>query len=39
VGVLVHAMAGDELARTVGGRGMLAGELAEELTRWVNLGS
>lgn len=37
VGVLVHAMAGDELARTVGGRGMLAGEVAEELTRWVNL--
>ncbi|MFT3905387.1 MAG: NAD(P)H-hydrate dehydratase [Steroidobacteraceae bacterium] len=35
--VLVHAMAGDEMARVIGARGLLAGELAEELTRWVNL--
>jgi hydroxyethylthiazole kinase-like uncharacterized protein yjeF len=35
-GVMVHALAGDELARQGGGRGMLALELAETLGRWVN---
>ncbi|MGH8252726.1 MAG: NAD(P)H-hydrate dehydratase, partial [Steroidobacteraceae bacterium] len=35
-GVIAHALAGDDLARQGGGRGMLALELAEGLTRWVN---
>jgi ADP-dependent NAD(P)H-hydrate dehydratase / NAD(P)H-hydrate epimerase len=35
-GVMVHALAGDELARDRD-RGLLALELAEALTRWVNL--
>lgn len=35
-GVVAHALAGDDLARQGGGRGMLALELAEGLTRWVN---
>ncbi|MEO7775127.1 MAG: NAD(P)H-hydrate dehydratase [Steroidobacteraceae bacterium] len=35
VGVLVHALAGDALART-GERGLLAGEVARELRNWVN---
>ena len=35
-GVVAHALAGDDLARQGGGRGMLALELAEALTRWVN---
>jgi hydroxyethylthiazole kinase-like uncharacterized protein yjeF len=35
-GVMAHALAGDDLARQGGGRGMLALELAETLTRWVN---
>ena len=35
-GVIAHALAGDDLARTLGGRGLLALELAEALTRWVN---
>jgi hydroxyethylthiazole kinase-like uncharacterized protein yjeF len=35
-GVTVHALAGDELARDRA-RGLLALELAEALTRWVNL--
>ncbi|MDE2251169.1 MAG: NAD(P)H-hydrate dehydratase, partial [Gammaproteobacteria bacterium] len=35
-GVLAHALAGDELARQGGGRGMLALEVAAGLTRWVN---
>jgi NAD(P)H-hydrate epimerase len=35
-GVMAHALAGDDLARQGGGRGMLALELAEALTRWVN---
>ncbi len=36
VGVLAHALAGDEVARQGGGRGMLALEVAEALRRWVN---
>ena len=35
-GVIAHALAGDDLARQGGGRGMLALEVAEGLTRWVN---
>lgn len=35
-GVMAHALAGDDLARQGGGRGVLALELAEALTRWVN---
>ncbi len=35
-GVMAHALAGDDLARQGSGRGMLALELAETLTRWVN---
>jgi NAD(P)H-hydrate epimerase len=35
-GVVAHALAGDELARERE-RGLLALELAEALTRWVNL--
>jgi ADP-dependent NAD(P)H-hydrate dehydratase / NAD(P)H-hydrate epimerase len=35
-GVMAHALAGDELARQGGGRGMLALEVAEGLARWVN---
>ena len=35
-GVIAHALAGDDLARHGGGRGLLALELAEALTRWVN---
>ncbi len=35
-GVMAHALAGDDLARQGGGRGMLALELAESLARWVN---
>lgn len=35
-GVIAHALAGDDLVRQGGGRGMLALELAEGLTRWVN---
>lgn len=35
-GVLIHALAGDELARLSGERGILALELAETLTRWAN---
>jgi hydroxyethylthiazole kinase-like uncharacterized protein yjeF len=35
-GVLVHALAGDELARLSGERGILALEVAEALTRWAN---
>jgi hydroxyethylthiazole kinase-like uncharacterized protein yjeF len=34
--VLIHAMAGDELARLSGERGILALEVAEALTRWAN---
>jgi NAD(P)H-hydrate epimerase len=34
--VLVHALAGDELAHNTGERGLLALELAEGLTHWVN---
>jgi len=36
VGVLVHAMAGDAVART-GERGLLASDVAKELRTWVNL--
>ena len=32
----LHALAGDDLARQGGGRGMLALELADTLARWVN---
>ena len=35
-GVIAHALAGDDLARVGNGRGMLALELAESLSRWVN---
>lgn len=35
-GVVAHALAGDDLARQGGGRGMLALEVAEGLVRWVN---
>jgi hydroxyethylthiazole kinase-like uncharacterized protein yjeF len=35
-GVLIHALAGDELARLSGERGILALEVAEALTRWAN---
>jgi ADP-dependent NAD(P)H-hydrate dehydratase / NAD(P)H-hydrate epimerase len=35
-GVMAHALAGDDLARQGSGRGLLALELAETLTRWVN---
>ncbi len=35
-GVMAHALAGDDLARQGSARGMLALELAETLTRWVN---
>ena len=35
-GVMAHALAGDDLARSGGGRGMLALELTETLGRWVN---
>ncbi len=35
-GVMAHALAGDDLARQGGGRGMLALEVAEGLVRWVN---
>lgn len=35
VGVLVHALAGDALAR-MGERGLLAGDVARELRAWVN---
>ena len=35
-GVIAHAQAGDDLARNGGGRGLLALELAEALTRWIN---
>jgi NAD(P)H-hydrate epimerase len=35
-GVMAHALAGDELARQGGGRGMLALELAETMARWAN---
>ncbi len=35
-GVLVHALAGDEIARLSGERGILALEVAEALTRWAN---
>jgi NAD(P)H-hydrate epimerase len=35
-GVLVHALAGDELARLSGERGILALEVAETLPRWAN---
>jgi hydroxyethylthiazole kinase-like uncharacterized protein yjeF len=35
-GVMAHALAGDDLARQGGGRGMLALEVAEGLARWVN---
>jgi ADP-dependent NAD(P)H-hydrate dehydratase / NAD(P)H-hydrate epimerase len=35
-GVIAHALAGDDQARPSGGRGLLALELAEALTRWVN---
>ena len=35
--VMAHALAGDDLARQGGGRGMLALELAAALPRWVNL--
>jgi NAD(P)H-hydrate epimerase len=35
-GVIAHALAGDDLARHGGGRGLLALELAEALPRWVN---
>jgi ADP-dependent NAD(P)H-hydrate dehydratase / NAD(P)H-hydrate epimerase len=34
--VLAHALAGDELARQEGGRGMLALDLAALVPRWVN---
>lgn len=34
--VMAHALAGDDLARPSGGRGMLALEVAEGLARWVN---
>jgi len=34
--VLIHSLAGDELARLSGERGLLALELAEALTRWAN---
>ena len=34
--VMAHALAGDDLARLGGGRGMLALEVAEGLARWVN---
>ena len=33
---MAHALAGDDLARSAGGRGMLALELTETLGRWVN---
>jgi NAD(P)H-hydrate epimerase len=39
VGVLVHALAGDELARDRGERGLLALDVAAGLTRWINLRS
>ena len=35
-GVLIHALAGDELARLSGERGILALEVAEALPRWAN---
>jgi NAD(P)H-hydrate epimerase len=35
-GVLIHALAGDEIARLSGERGILALEVAEALTRWAN---
>lgn len=35
-GVIAHALAGDDLARQGGGRGMVALELADVLARWVN---
>ena len=35
-GVMAHALAGDDLARQGGGRGMLALEVADTLARWVN---
>jgi NAD(P)H-hydrate epimerase len=35
-GVLIHALAGDELARLSGERGILALDVAEALTRWAN---
>jgi NAD(P)H-hydrate epimerase len=34
--VIAHALAGDDQARATGGRGILALEVAEALTRWVN---
>lgn len=37
-GVLIHARAGDELARRRGARGLLAGEVAEALTAEANRG-
>jgi hypothetical protein len=37
--VQTHALAGDELARSGGERGMLALELARGLTHWVNGGT
>ena len=36
-GVMAHALAGDDLGRQGGGRGMLALEVAEGLSRWVNV--
>ncbi len=35
-GVVAHALAGDDLARQGGGRGLLALEVAEGLAHWVN---
>jgi NAD(P)H-hydrate epimerase len=35
-GVMAHALAGDDLARQGGGRGMLALDVAAGLARWVN---
>ena len=37
VGVWVHAMAGDSVARAGGQRGLLASDIARELRTWVNL--
>jgi hydroxyethylthiazole kinase-like uncharacterized protein yjeF len=39
VGVLAHALAGDDVARERGERGLLALEVAEALTRRINLGT
>jgi hypothetical protein len=33
---MAHALAGDDLARQGGGRGMLALDVAAGLARWVN---